>query len=321
MKKDKPNSQSKDLKANWASPGNPQSEEKRCQGKVFKLYGIFGHPLSHTLSPAMHEAAFQKLWIDANYIVLELAPAAFKKLMSQSARLSLSGFNVTVPYKETVMKYLDRVRPEARAIGAVNTVFRQGRHWVGANTDMEGFLKALMTEGGFHPLGKRAVILGAGGAARAVAYGLSKEGAREILIADCFPEKAKKITSDMGKLFKKVKYRAVVAGTSEVKEALQKADVIINATPIGLKSGDPKVIPEEWIPSSRLKKIFVMDLIYNPAMTPFLKAAKKKGHRTLNGLGMLLYQGARALELWTGRKAPVGVMRRALLQALQEKGK
>ena len=289
--------------------------------KTFKLYGIFGHPLSHTLSPAMHEAAFRKLGIDANYIVLELARDAFKKLMNQSSELSLSGFNVTVPYKETVMKYLDSVRPEARAIGAVNTVFKQGKRWVGTNTDMEGFLMALMKDGGFHPSGKKAVILGAGGAARAVVYGLSQKGVREIFIADCFPQKARKIARDMHKLFKRVVYHAVVAGTPEVKKALQKADVIINATPIGLRSQDPRVVPEDWIPQRGAEKKFFMDLIYNPAVTPFLKTAKKKGHRTLNGLGMLLYQGARALEHWTGRTAPVGVMRQALLQALEERGK
>ncbi|MDD5227132.1 MAG: NAD(P)-binding domain-containing protein, partial [Candidatus Omnitrophica bacterium] len=163
--------------------------------------------------------------------------------------------------------------------------------------------------------------LGAGGAARAVVYGLSREGVREIWIADCFPQRARKIASDMRKLFKRVEYHAVLAGTPEVKEAIQKADVIINATPIGRKSRDPKVVPDGWIPSSGAKKKFFMDLIYNPAMTPFLKSAKKKGHRILNGLGMLLYQGARALEYWTGRKAPVGVMRGALLQALKEQGK
>ncbi|MFA7255249.1 MAG: shikimate dehydrogenase [Candidatus Omnitrophota bacterium] len=341
MKKNKPNSQSKNLKVNWASPGNLQSEKNspntiqfphsgnwgnpdchkgrknknqdRCQGKAFKLYGIFGHPLSHTLSPAMHGAAFQKLGIDANYIVLDLIPAVFKKLMQQAEKISLSGFNVTVPYKERVMNYLDRVYPEARAIGAVNTVFKEGRRWVGTNTDMEGFLMALVKDGGFRPSGKKAVILGAGGAARAVVYGLSREGVREILIADCFPKKARKIAGDMRKLFKRVSYRAVSAGTPEVKDALQKADVIINATPLGLKPQDPRVVPESWIPNGGKK--FFMDLIYNPAVTPFLKAAKKKGHRTLNGLGMLLYQGVRALEYWTGRKAPVGVMRQALLQA------
>ncbi|MFH0985452.1 MAG: shikimate dehydrogenase [Candidatus Omnitrophota bacterium] len=287
---------------------------------AFKLYGIFGYPLSHTLSPAMHEAAFRELGIDANYIVLELVPEAFKKLMRRASRFSLSGFNVTVPYKETVMKYLDKVRPEAQAIGAVNTVFKQGKRWIGANTDMEGFLKTLVTDGGFRPSGKKAVVLGAGGAARAVVYGLSLEGAREILIADCFSEKARKIAGDMKKFFKGTEYHAVEAGTSEVKAALQKADVIINATPLGLKAQDPEVIPEAWIPKSGDKKIFFMDLIYNPAVTPFLKIAKKKGHRTLNGLGMLLYQGVRALELWTGRKAPVSVMRRALLQSLEGKG-
>jgi shikimate dehydrogenase len=304
--------------------------------KAFKLYGIFGHPLSHTLSPAMHEAAFRKLGIDASYIVLELIPAAFKKLMGQSSRISLSGFNVTVPYKETVMKYLDSVRPEARAIGAVNTVFKQGKRWIGTNTDMEGFLMTLIKDGKFRPSGKKAVILGAGGAARAVIYGLSQEGVREVLIADCFPEKARKIASDMRKLFKRTKYHAVAAGTPEVKVALQKADIVINATPVGLKSQDPEVVPEGWVPragranviprgrasqKANCGPIFFMDLIYNPAVTPFLKVAKKKGHRTLNGLGMLLYQGARALEHWTGRKAPVDVMRRALLQALKEKKK
>ncbi len=287
----------------------------------FELYGIFGYPLSHTLSPAMHEAAFRKLGIDANYIVLELIPAAFKKLMRRSSKLSLSGFNVTVPYKETVMQYLDTVRPEARAIGAVNTAYRRGKRWVGTNTDMEGFLLVLKKDGGFRPFGKRAVILGAGGAARAVVYGLSKEKAREILMADCFPEKARKIASDMGKLFPRVNYEAVLAGTEEVKESLQKADVIINATPLGLRPRDPRVIPDSWIPKARVKRQFFMDLIYNPAMTPFLKSAKKKGHKTLNGLGMLLYQGARAWERWTKRKAPVEVMRQALLQALKEQGK
>jgi len=287
--------------------------------KPFKLYGIFGYPLSHTLSPFMHEAAFRKLGIDANYIVLELASAVFEKLMRQASRLVLSGFNVTVPYKETVMKYLDHVRPEARAIGAVNTVFKSGKRWIGTNTDMEGFLLALMTDGGFRPAGKRAVVLGAGGAARAVVYGLAREGVREVLITDCFPEKARTIAKDMKKAFKKVVFRAALAGEEEVKEAVQKADVIINATPLGLKSQDPRVMPESWIPGSRRKKIFFMDLIYNPAMTPFLAAAKKKGHKTLNGLGMLLYQGARALEYWTKQKAPTPVMRKALLQALEGK--
>jgi len=291
------------------------------KARSFQLFGIFGHPLSHTLSPAMHEAAFRSLGIDANYIVMDLMPQPFKKLMGRASSLVLSGFNVTVPYKETVIRYLDKVRPEAKAIGAVNTVYRRGNRWEGANTDMEGFLMALKQDGKFHPAGKKAVVLGAGGAARAVVYGLSRERVREVMIADCFPEKARKIVRDMKKIFPRVHYYAVPAGTAAVKDAIQTADIVMNATPLGLKASDSRVVPESWIPRAKGDAMFFMDLIYNPAMTPFLKEAKRKGHRTLNGLGMLLYQGARALELWTGRRAPVPVMRRALLGALKGQGK
>lgn len=288
---------------------------------TFQLFGLFGYPLSHTLSPAMHEAAFLKLGIDAHYLVLELVPPAFRKLMARSSGLLLSGFNVTVPYKETVLKYLAAVSPEARAIGAVNTVYRRGGRWVGTNTDMEGFLLALVNDAKFRPVGKKAVVLGAGGAARAVVYGLSREGVKEILIADCVPGKARKIVRDMQRTFRRVLYRAVEAGIPAIKDAIKEADIITNATPLGLKEKDPRVIPEDWVPEGVSGKKLFMDLIYNPEETLFLKAARRKGHRTLNGLGMLLYQGVRAFEYWTGRKAPVVVMRQALLQALREKRK
>ncbi|HOW58510.1 MAG TPA: shikimate dehydrogenase [Candidatus Omnitrophota bacterium] len=289
--------------------------------KTFQLYGIFGYPLSHTLSPAMHEAAFGKLGIDADYIVVELEPSAFRKTMRQASQLLLAGFNVTVPYKETVMKYLDHISAEAKAIGAVNTVYRQGKRWVGTNTDMPGFLMTLKRDGAFRPSRKKAVVLGAGGAARALVYGLSLEGIREVLLTDCFPEKAEKIVREMRKIFPKIHYQAVKADIPEVKGAIQKADVIINATPLGLKAKDPLVIPKDWIPQAGSRKKLLMDLIYNPAVTPFLKAAKEKGHRTLNGLGMLLYQGVLAFEQWTKQKAPVAVMRQALLTALKGTGK
>lgn len=302
------------------------SKTRSCKQKIsnrgtgFKLFGIFGYPLSHTLSPAMHEAAFRELGIDASYVVAELALPAFKKLMRRMPRLILSGFNVTVPFKETVIPHLDQVHPEARRIGAVNTVYRKGTRWVGANTDMEGFLMTLQKDGAFCPTRKNAVILGAGGAARALVYGLSREGIREVLLADCFPEKARKIIQEMKKIFPKVRFQAMTAGMPEIKETIQTADLVINATPLGLQDKDPCVIPRNWIPQARNGKKLFMDLVYNPAVTPFLREAKRKGHKTLNGLGMLLYQGALAFEYWTGRKAPVEVMRRALLEALQGKG-
>ncbi len=287
--------------------------------QAYRLYGIFGHPLSHTLSPSMQEAAFQKLGLEAHYLVFDLMPKFFKKVMSRSAKLPLSGFNITVPYKQTVVKYLDKISPEARMIGAVNTAFRRGTQWVGTNTDMEGFLLSLEKEGKFRLGGKKAVILGAGGAARAVVCGLSKKRVREILVTDCFPEKAFKIVRDFKKIFPKTQYQAVIPGAGEVRVAVREANLVINATPLGLKPKDPAVIPGDWIPHARGKKKLFMDLIYNPEVTPFLSMARRKGHWILNGLPMLLYQGARALEYWTGRRAPVGVMRRALLEALKGK--
>lgn len=293
------------------------------KGQDFRLYGIFGYPLSHTLSPGMQEAAFRAFGINAHYIVLELVPGLFKEFMGSfsSQKGPISGFNVTVPYKEIVMKYLHKISQEARAIGAVNTVYRCGDQWAGANTDLEGFLMTLTRDGGFHPKGKKAVVLGAGGAARAVVYGLSKKGIRQILLTDFFPEKARGMVRDMRKIFRNTRYKAVSSDAWEIKDAVREADVIIHATPLGLKPKDPTAIPGSWIPKAGADKKLFMDLIYNPAMTPFLKMGKAKGHKILNGLGMLLYQGARAFEYWTRKKAPVGVMRRALLEALQKTGK
>ncbi|MBU9889285.1 MAG: shikimate dehydrogenase [Candidatus Omnitrophica bacterium] len=286
---------------------------------TFDLFGIFGYPLSHTLSPAMHEAAFSELGIEAYYLVLELDPPAFRRCLSRRSGNLLSGFNITVPYKETVLRFLDEVRPEARAIGAVNTVFRRGKKWVGTNTDVEGFLLSLLRDGKFRARGKRALVLGAGGAARALVYGLSRQGAERVWITDCVPGKAVKIVRDMKKIFRRVSYRALAAGSLNVKEGIKEADIIINATPLGLKPRDPRVVPGSWVPSGRAGRKLFMDLIYNPEETPFLKVARRRGHRTLNGLGMLLYQGARAFEYWTQRPAPVAVMRQALFQALERK--
>lgn len=273
----------------------------------------------------MHEAGFRALGIDANYIVLELAPQAFRKAMCNLSECVLSGFNVTVPYKETVMKYLGKISPEAKAIGAVNTVYKKGRTWTGTNTDMEGFLISLIKEGKFDPRKKKAIVLGGGGASRAVTYGLAQKGAREIVVVDAIPEKAKGIVCGLKRSFKKIPCRAIIAGDPQILRHIEEAELVINATPIGLKKKDPLVIPPGWIPKAgkadHSKKLF-MDLIYNPAETTFLKAAKQRGHRSLNGLGMLLYQGARAFEYWTGQKAPVPVMRKALLDALDhQKGK
>lgn len=287
--------------------------------KAFDLYGIFGYPLGHTLSPAMQEAGFRALGIEANYLVLELPPATFKKVMRDLPECALAGFNVTVPYKETVLGYLDHVSCEAKAIGAVNTVYKKGKTWRGANTDMEGFLITLSNEGDFDPKGKKTLVLGGGGAARAVSYGLARRGAAELAVVESVPGRAEKIVRSLERFFKKIRMQALLAGDPAIRGRIKEADLVVNATPLGLKKTDPLVVPPHWIPKAgRSPKLF-MDLIYNPAETAFLRIAKKRGHRTLNGLGMLLHQGARAFEYWTGKKAPVPVMRKALLDALHSK--
>ncbi len=270
----------------------------------------------------MQEAAFEAAGIKAFYLALELEPRDFKKVMRGISRLVLDGFNVTVPHKLSVMPYLDAVLPEARAVGAVNTVFRSGRRWIGANTDVYGFLHALKTEGKFQPQGKKILVLGAGGAARAVIYGLAKSRAQKIFVVNRaeHSESRKRLVDDFEELFPKVQFdHCSFRDQKKLKEALKVADLVVQATSVGTKHPIRKLIVDNFIPIARSgKRILFFDLIYHTSNTPFLKSAKKKGHRTMDGRGMLLFQGAKAFELWTGKKAPVAVMHRALLAGLKE---
>ena len=280
----------------------------------FRLFGIFGYPLGHTLSPVMQEAAFEKLGIQAYYLPFEMRPAPFRKVMNGIHRLILDGFNVTVPYKTEVISFLDGLTPDARIIGAVNTVFRKGRKWRGANTDWEGFLRSLKKEGGFSPRGKRVLILGAGGSARAVVFGLAKSSVGEINIAARRLSRARKIAGDFRPRFPGTRFQGLPLAKKDLRAALEDADLVVNATSAGVIFGSKKLLPDSLIPrSKRNQRKFFFDLVYPRGnSTPFLKSAKAKGHRILNGTGMLVYQGARAFEYWTGRKAPAAVMRRAL---------
>jgi shikimate dehydrogenase len=283
----------------------------------FRLFGIFGYPLSHTLSPAMQEAAFAAAGINAFYIALELDEKQFRQALSNK-KLNLDGFNITVPHKRTAMRFLDEIRPEAKAIGAVNTAFRKNGKWAGANTDAGGFLRSLREEGRFQPRSKKAVVLGAGGAARAVVYALAQSGARQITVANRHEARARELVRDFKKLFPRVALKSAAANRLE---ALKEADLVVNATSLGLKKNDPPVLSAASIPAAGRKPKLFFDLIYHVPQTDFMKTAARKGHRVLNGTGMLLFQGAEAFEIWTGKKAPAEVMRRALLEALQHKGK
>ena len=276
----------------------------------FKLYGIFGFPLGHTLSPVMHEAAFRKLSIKAFYLPFEVRREDFRRLMKKRARLLLDGFNVTVPYKEEALRWLDKVSPAARAIGAVNTAVRKGKRWYGFNTDSFGFITSLEKDGEFGPRGKRALILGAGGSARAVVYALAKRGIRQITIVNRTRARAKKIAIQYERLFPRVSFltKDLKAGCED--KGSREVDLVVNATSVGLRPGDRSLISSGEFP----KKTLFVDLIYRPTETRLLRLARQSGHRTLNGLGMLVYQGTEAFRLWTGRRAPVDVMRAAIHQ-------
>ena len=277
-----------------------------------KIYGIFGSPLGHTVSPAIQNRAFDHYHLKSIYFAFERSNAQFRSLMRHLKSLLLDGFNVTVPFKEIVLPYLDRLSPEARAIGAVNTVKREGRNWTGYNTDGAGFLAGLGRMR-FNARGKTAVILGAGGSARAVACALAQKRVRRLVFANRTENRAKALVHRFQNLFPKVTWSSVALREPALISVLSEADLLVNATQVGLKKTDSSLVSPRAFPGRR---ILVYDLIYRPRVTRLIQIARKKGHRTLNGEEMLLHQGAKAFEIWTGRKAPVAEMRKALYGAI-----
>lgn len=267
----------------------------------------------------MQEAASRRIGLETFYLVLEVDRRAFSRIMRSKSRLPFAGYNVTVPYKEAVIPFLDRVSPEAKAMGAVNTVVNRRGRWLGTNTDVDGFLCSLKKDAGFRTRGCRALVLGAGGSARAVIFGLAREGASQVLIANRGAKRARRLAGEFQRRYPKTVIKVVSQSEREMPGAVEVSSLIVNATSVGLRTEDRSLIPAGQIPrarGARQKKLFY-DLVYRPADTDFLRIARRKGHRAVGGLGMLLYQGALAFEFWTGRRAPVKVMRRALAEALK----
>jgi shikimate dehydrogenase len=274
------------------------------------LYGIFGYPVEHTFSPGMHNAAFAKLGRDACYVPFAVDPAHLGDAVKAVVALGLRGLNITVPHKEKIVAYLDELSEEARLIGAVNTVQLRDGKLIGHNTDGRGFLRSLRENAGFAAAGKSFLLAGSGGAARAVGFSLALAGARELVFFDVAAAKAEALASDIREKTGK-DAKALAAGS--VERSAESADCLINATPLGLKKNDPLPFPRELI----RKRHLVCDLVYNPAETALLTAAKAQGAKRLPGIGMLLYQGVIAFEIWTGARAPVLVMKNALSRQIK----
>jgi shikimate dehydrogenase len=282
--------------------------ESMISGKT-KIYGIFGHPVEHTFSPGMHNAAFRKLGLDACYVPFSVHPARLRDAVKAVLPLGLCGLNITVPHKEKVIALLDELSEEARLIGAVNTVeVREGR-LIGHNTDGRGFIRSLRDGAGFDPRSKNVLIAGAGGAARAVGFCLALAKAERIVFHDVDTAKAARLARDIRK---KTGVLADTVSSHGLAAAAREAGCLINATPLGLKKSDPLPLGRELL----LPHHLVCDLVYNPPETGLLRAAKNRGALSLPGLGMLLFQGVIAFEIWTGEKAPVTIMKNALARQI-----
>jgi shikimate dehydrogenase len=277
-----------------------------------KIYGLIGYPVKHSLSPYMHNAAFKALGINAEYKLFEKRPEELGYFLHSLSKENIYGLNVTIPYKEVVLKYLQWKSPEVKFTDAVNVIIVKDKNYLeGWNTDGIGFHRHLTMDLKFNPLGKSVVVLGAGGAAKAIINQLARHRAKNITIYDIDNDKSLNLTAKINKEFPKCN---AIASDSIEKLALKNADLLINATPIGMKGDDPCLVD----PDSLHPSLLVYDLIYNPPETKILKLAKQKGAPISNGLGMLLYQGVRSFELWTGQKAPVEVMRKALREATRK---
>lgn len=268
--------------------------------------------MRHSLSPGIHNAAFAWSNLDYIYLAFEVEPENLKKAVRSLPSLGIVGVNLTIPHKETAMKFLDKISSEARMIGAVNTVKVEHGKLIGFNTDSAGFIRSLK-RARVNPEEQKAVIIGAGGAGRAVGFGLAFSGAGEIVISDLKYIRAKKLAEQIKKVTK-TRVRAVPSVQDILTCELKDAGILVNASFCGMKKTDIPVVPEIIRPG-----MIVCDVIYTPSKTRLLSEAEKRHCRIVNGEGMLVFQAALAWEIWTSKKAPVELMFRVLRQALLTK--
>ncbi len=273
-----------------------------------KRAGVIGYPLGHSLSPAIFQAAIDGAGIDAQYEKWETEPDQLEGRINALRGDDFLGANVTIPHKEAVMPFLDRMDETAERIGAVNTIANESGQLVGYNTDLAGFARALRDDAKFDPKGKRVGVLGAGGAARAVSLVAVEAGASVIMLTGRSPRRMDKVVAD----FRKLEGIGTTitwthSGDGVFMEFFPSADLLVNCTPIGTKTSDADgqtPIDAQWLPKNGI----VFDLVYNPPETSLLKSARERGLTTVSGLGMLVYQAAESFRLWTGKDADIQKM-------------
>jgi shikimate dehydrogenase len=276
-----------------------------------RICGVIGDPIAHSMSPVMHNAAFDKLGLNYLYVPFRVKKEELGKAIAGVRALNIRGLNVTIPHKVTVIPLLDKLDLLAQRIGAVNTIVNDDGVLTGYNTDATGFLQTLL-ERGVEPRGKNVVILGAGGASRAISLILAERGSNLIILNRTL-DKAKEYASRISQVFKK-EVKALELNKENLAKVLAKADILVNATSVGMSpnSNETPVSPDLLKPS-----LTVFDIVYNPIKTRLLREAEAAGAKTISGVDMLVWQGALAFELWTGAKAPVKLMKETAIKGLQ----
>jgi len=290
---------------------------------VTQFISVIGYPLKHSVSPNFQQAALDYYKLDMRYEAREVKAENLSDAISQLRQPQNLGANITVPYKEAVLRLIDEVDAFAGVAGAVNTIVNRDGRLVGFNTDASGFLKALRDDARFEPKNKRGVILGAGGAARAVSLALLQEKVSSLIIINRAFSRAENLAVSLAEHAAKNKMSTEIATmpwqSSKLTEALKHCQLIVNCTTLGMKGSsgeDQSPLASGLVPKDAL----VYDLVYNPSETPLLRIAKEAGANTIGGLPMLVYQGAASFKMWTGREAPLDIMIKAANQALLKIG-
>jgi len=274
-----------------------------------RILGIFGDPVGHSLSPLMQNEALAQTGIDAVYVPFPVRPESLGAAVAAIRSLGLWGVNVTVPHKEEVIRYLDAVDPDARLIGAVNTIVNRGGLLTGYNTDAPGLLCSLAEDLRFDPAGRRILLLGAGGACRAALMALGRAGAAWVGIANRTRQRADALVGEFSGALQGTNLASFSLEPAELSAPLLHVDLLLNTSAVGLQGECFADFPWDKLASGAV----VYDMVYGRPGTPLLQAARARGHRVADGLGMLAAQGEEAFYLWTGKRPPAGVMKARLL--------
>lgn len=293
--------------------------QKREDGKLkgllsgeTKVVGVFGYPVRHSLSPAMHNAAFQELGLDFVYVPFNVHPDNLEAAVRGIRALQIVGVNVTIPHKESVIRFLDWVSPEAQQISSVNTVHNSEGLLRGYSTDGQGFIESL-GQMAAEVVGKKVVVLGAGGSARAIVNALAVRGC-QVTVANRTLSRAIEMVEALKAKLGEHPIHAVQIESEEARHAVEGANFLVNCTSVGMfPHTDEQPVPSEWLH----KGLLVYDLIYNPMETKLLQAARKVGCKVMNGIKMLVYQGAISFRIWTGLEPPIKAMEEAVVAGLK----